>query len=140
MGAVEVLIVEDNEGDVRLVKEAMARVGLSHHVTVLTDGVQAMEFLRRCGQYRTACRPDLIVLDLKLPRKDGREVLAEITPDPELARIPMAVLSSSQSELERAKAYNLPQECYFTKPATFTGYMQVVKSIEEYRLKTASRL
>ena len=135
MKPVEMLIVEDNWGDVVLIKEAMKEAGLSYNVTVANDGVEAMEFLHRSGKYSEVPRPDLIVLDLKLPRKNGREVFDEIKPDPELSKIPLIFLSSSKSELEIARAYGLPAECYIAKPGTFDGYINLVKAIDAFRQK-----
>jgi len=133
MKPVEVLMVEDNRGDVVLVEEAMAKAGLTHTVTVVPDGVEAMAYLRRRGAYADAARPDLIVLDLKLPRKSGREVLDEIRPDPALNAIPIVILSSSRSELEVARSNGRPEERCIAKPATFADYVDLVKVIEAFR-------
>lgn len=133
MRKIEVLMVEDNRGDVVLVEEAMAKAGLAHTVTVVPDGVEAMDYLHRRGAYAEAARPDLIVLDLKLPRKSGREVLAEIRPDSALNAIPVVILSSSRSELEVARAHGRPEERCIAKPTTFAGYVDLVKVIEEFR-------
>lgn len=135
MNQVQVLMVEDNGGDVVLLDEALTRAGVPHRISVATDGVEAMRFLRKEGPYRGAPRPDLIVLDLKLPRKGGREVLSELKPDPDLRAIPVVVLSSSRSELELVKEYDLPDESRITKPSTFTGYVEVAKAMEAYRRK-----
>ncbi len=132
---VSVLLVEDNRGDVILVKEAMEEIGLTHRVDVVADGVEAMEFLRRSGKYAQAPRPDLILLDLKLPRKNGREALEEILLDPTLRDIPVIILSSSRSELELARAFGLPDECYMVKPGTYDGFVEQVRAIEAYRVK-----
>lgn len=136
---VEVLLVEDNSGDVILLQEAMEHAGLTHAVNVASDGVEAMKFLRRSGKYAQAPRPDLILLDLKLPRKNGREVLAEILPDPTLGKIPVILLSSSRSELELAKAYELPPECYIVKPGTFEGFIDLVRKIETLRCRSLEK-
>lgn len=133
---VEVLLIEDNRGDVILIREAMEHAGLTHTVHVTSDGVEAMKFLRRSGKYTQAPIPDLILLDLKLPRKNGREVLAEILPDPTLCKIPVILLSSSRSELELARAYQLPPECYIVKPSTFEGFVELVRTIETLRSRS----
>jgi CheY-like chemotaxis protein len=136
MKAVEVLMVEDNRGDVVLVEAAIEKAGLPYHVTVVSDGAEAVEFLLRRGNYADAPRPDLIMLDLKLPRKNGCEVLYEIQPDPVVGKIPLVLLSSSKSELKRARSYGLPAECYLAKPSTFQGYVDLVAAIEVFRCKT----
>lgn len=133
MRKIEVLMVEDNRGDVVLVQEATARVGLAQTLTVVPDGVEAMDYLHRRGAYADAVRPDLIVLDLKLPRKSGREVLDEIRRDPALSALPVVILSSSRSELEVARSGGRPEERCIAKPATFVGYVDLVKVIEEFR-------
>jgi CheY-like chemotaxis protein len=133
MDAVEVLMVEDNPGDVVLLQEAVARTGLTYRIRVVRDGVEATDYLRRRGEYRDAVRPDLIVLDLKLPRRNGREVIADIRLDPVLCRIPLVVLSSSESELEAARSDPLPEGSCMVKPSTFAGYVETVESIEAFR-------
>lgn len=133
MRRIEVLMVEDNRGDVVLIQEATAKAGLEQTLTVVPDGVEAMDYLHRRGAYTQAARPDLIVLDLKLPRKSGREVLDEIRHDPALNAIPVVILSSSRSELEVARSGGRPEERYIAKPATFVGYVDLVKVIEEFR-------
>jgi two-component system, chemotaxis family, response regulator Rcp1 len=135
MKTVEILIVEDNRGDVVLVQEAMTRAAITHHLTVARDGVEAMDFLRRQGKHASAPRPDLIVLDLKLPRRSGREVLADLAPDPSLRDIPVVILSSSISELEIARAHMLPTQMCMGKPSTFVGYVELVQCIERFRLQ-----
>jgi CheY-like chemotaxis protein len=107
---------------------------VANEVSVVHDGVEAIEFLRRQGPYAKAPRPDLILLDLNLPRKDGREVLAEIKPDPELGRIPVVVLTSSKAEADIVRAYDLHANCYVTKPVDFGGLMEVIKSVDEFWL------
>jgi len=134
MKPVEVLMVEDNRGDVVLVREAMAAAGFEHCLNVVPDGVEAMAYLHRKGPYAHAARPDLVVLDLKLPRKSGREVLDEIRPDPDLNRIPIVILSSSKSELELARSQYRPEERCIAKPSTFGNYVELVKLIETFRL------
>ncbi|MCY2924090.1 MAG: response regulator [Planctomycetota bacterium] len=133
MDRLEILMVEDNGGDVVLLDEAFTRAGIAHRVNVISDGAEAIEFLRRQGPYAQAPRPDVIVLDLKLPRKGGREVLDEILPDPDLGRIPIVVLSSSQTELEVVvKKYRLPEGFCIAKPSTFAGYIGIAKTIGAY--------
>jgi two-component system response regulator len=129
---IEILLVEDNPGDVRLTKEALKEAKVINHLTVLKDGVEALTFLRREGQYANAPRPHLILLDLNLPKKDGREVLAEIKDDEKLKRIPVVVLTTSQNEQDVLKTYNLHANCYVTKPVDFNQFAEVVKSIESF--------
>ncbi|HWF61175.1 MAG TPA: response regulator [Nitrospira sp.] len=131
---VEILLVEDNPGDVRLTKEALKEAKVINHLTVLKDGVEALTFLRREGQYANAPRPHLILLDLNLPKKDGREVLAEIKDDEKLKRIPVVVLTTSQNEQDVLKTYNLHANCYVTKPVDLEQFITVVKSIEDFWL------
>jgi len=133
MDPVEVLMVEDNPGDVLLLQEAVASVGLAYRIQVVHDGVEAMEYLRTQGEYGGAVRPDLIVLDLKLPRKNGREVLDEIRQDLVLSGIPLVLLSSSRSELEAARSNRLPAGGCMVKPSTFSGYVALAESIESFR-------
>ncbi|MDD4890515.1 MAG: response regulator, partial [Phycisphaerae bacterium] len=116
---INILMVEDNEGDVFLTKEAFREAKVHNNLTVVNDGVEAIDFLRRRGKYADATRPDLILLDLNLPRMDGREVLAEIKPDPELGSIPVVVLTSSAAEQDIVKAYGLHANCYVVKPVDF---------------------
>ncbi len=135
MKAVEVLMIEDNRGDVVLVQTAVEEAGLPYHVTVVSDGAEAVEFLQRRGKHAEAPRPGLILLDLKLPRKNGCEVLDEIRPDPVVREIPLVLLSSSKSELKRARSFGLPVECYLEKPGTFQGFVELVRAIEAFRRK-----
>ncbi len=137
MKAVEVLMVEDNRGDVVLVETAIEKAELPYHVTVVTDGAEAVEYLHRRGKYAASPRPELILLDLKLPRKNGCEVLDEIRLDPALGEIPLVLLSSSKSELKRARTYGLSPECYLEKPGTYEGFIALVKAIEAFRRKAA---
>jgi CheY-like chemotaxis protein len=127
-----VLLVEDNPGDVRLTKEALKEGKLLNQVTVVGDGVEALSFLRRQGKYGGAPQPDLILLDLNLPKKDGRQVLAEIKADPGLKRIPVVVLTTSSAEEDILKTYDLHANCYVTKPVDLEQFMRVVKSIEDF--------
>lgn len=131
---VEILLVEDNPGDVRLTKEALKEAKVINNLTVLKDGVEALAFLRRQGTYDNAITPHLILLDLNLPKKDGREVLAEIKADETLKRIPVVVLTTSQDEQDIFKSYNLHANCYVTKPVDLEQFMTVVKSIEDFWL------
>jgi CheY-like chemotaxis protein len=131
---VEVLLVEDNPGDVRLMQESLREGKVRVRLAVAADGEEALALLRREGPYAAAARPDLILLDLNLPRKDGREVLAEIKADPHLRRIPVVVLTSSQAEKDIAISYDLNANCYVTKPVDLQQFMSVVRSIEEFWL------
>lgn len=131
---VQILMVEDNEGDVLLTTEALKEAKVANNVSVARDGVEAMEFLRRQGAFASAPRPDLILLDLNLPRRDGRQVLADLKGDPELRNIPVVVLTSSKAEQDIVKMYDLHANCYIVKPVDFQNLMQVVKSIENFWL------
>ncbi|HEV8340890.1 MAG TPA: response regulator [Candidatus Binatia bacterium] len=130
--SIEVLLVEDNPGDVRLAMEALKEAKLANHVSVAGDGEEALAFLRKEGKYASAVRPDLILLDLNLPKKDGREVLAEIKKDSDLKRIPVVILTTSTAEEDILKAYNLHANCYVSKPVDFDKFTQVVKHIEDF--------
>ncbi len=129
---VEVLLVEDNPGDVRLTLEALKDGKVNNHLSVVEDGVEALAFLRREGKYADASRPDLILLDLNLPKKDGREVFAEIKTDEDLKRIPVVVLTTSKAEEDILKTYNLHANCYITKPVDFDQFVIVVRLIEDF--------
>jgi two-component system response regulator len=131
---IEILLVEDNPGDVRLTREALKDGKIVNNLHVAEDGVDALAFLRREGKYHNAVRPELILLDLNLPKKDGREVLAEIKADKELKRIPVVVLTSSAAEQDIVKSYNLHANCYVTKPVDLDQFINVVKSIEHFWL------
>ncbi len=131
---IEILLVEDNPGDVRLAKEALKENKLEVNLHVVEDGVLAMEYLRKQGIYQNATQPDLILLDLNLPKKDGREVLAEIKADPELKRIPVVMLTISKAEEDILKAYNLHVNCYITKPIDLDQFIKVVQSVEDFWL------
>jgi chemotaxis family two-component system response regulator Rcp1 len=131
---VDILLVEDNPGDADLAREALENSKLHNDLSVVGDGVEAMDFLRRKGKYAQAPRPDLILLDLNLPKKDGREVLAEIKGDPDLKRIPVVILTMSKDEEDVLKSYNLHANCFITKPIDLTQFMKVVKSIEDFWL------
>ena len=129
-----ILLVEDNPGDVRLMREALAANGMSKALSVVEDGEQALSFLKRRGTYSEAPRPDLIFLDLNLPRKDGREVLAEIKESNDLRRIPVIVLTTSESEIDVKRAYELHANCYVKKPTDLDEYLSVVKACESFWL------
>jgi CheY-like chemotaxis protein len=131
---IDILLVEDNPGDVRLAQEALKDSKVSNNMIVVEDGVEAMEFLHQRGKYAKAPRPDLILLDLNLPRKNGREVLAEIKSDDNLKRIPVVVLTVSGDEEDVVKAYNLHANCFITKPLDFEQFIKITKMIEEFWL------
>ncbi len=131
---IEILLVEDNPGDVRLTREALKDGKIINKLHVAEDGVEALAFLRREGKYHNAVRPELILLDLNLPKKDGREVLAEIKADVALKRIPVVILTSSAAEQDIVKSYNLHANCYVTKPVDLDQFINVVKSIEHFWL------
>ncbi len=129
---IEVLLVEDNPADVRLTQEAFKEGRVTNHLNVVNDGVEAMDFLHREGKYTAAPRPDLILLDLNLPRKNGREVLEEIKADPSLRRIPVMILSTSRADQDLHGAYNLHANCYIAKPVDLDQFLNVVRSIEHF--------
>jgi chemotaxis family two-component system response regulator Rcp1 len=131
---IEILMVEDNPGDVRLTVEALKEGKVRNNFHTVEDGVEAMAFLRRQGRYAEAPRPDLILLDLNLPKMNGREVLAEIKEDPELRRIPVVILTVSKAEQDIVKSYNLHANCYINKPVDLDQFLEVVKSIENFWL------
>jgi len=131
---IDILLVEDNPGDVRLAQEALKESKIRNKLFVVDDGVEAMAFLRQQGKYADAPRPDLILLDLNLPRKSGREVLAEVKTDESLRRIPVVVLTVSRAEEDVIRCYNHHANCYITKPLDFSQFMEVTKSIEEFWL------
>ena len=132
--ALDILLVEDNPADVRLTREAFREGKILNNLIVAKDGVEAMDFLHRRGKCAGAVRPDLILLDLNLPRKDGREVLAEIKSDPALMRIPVVVLTTSRAEMDIIKSYNLHANCYIVKPVDLDQFINVVKSIDNFWL------
>ena len=131
---IEILLVEDSPSDAEFTIEALKEAKVRNHLSLVEDGVQAMEFLRRQGQYTSAPRPDLIMLDLNLPRKDGREVLAELKADDHLKMIPVVVLTTSRAEEDVLRAYQLHANCYITKPVDFQQFLSVVRSIESFWL------
>jgi CheY-like chemotaxis protein len=129
---IEVLLVEDDPGDVVLIREAFEDKKVGNHLSVVGDGVEAMAYLRREGDYADAARPDLILLDLNLPRKNGREVLAEIKSDPDLSLIPVIVLTTSEAEEDIVRSYQLHANAYITKPVDFDQFAGVVHQIDEF--------
>ena len=129
---IEILMVEDNPGDVRLTQEALREGKVHNNLHVVEDGEAALDFLHRRGAHANAVRPDLILLDLKLPRKSGLEVLAEIKPDASLRRIPVVVLTSSEAEQDIVRSYDLHANAYVTKPVGLEQFLVVVKSIENF--------
>jgi CheY-like chemotaxis protein len=131
---VEILLVEDSPSDTDLTIEALREAKIRNHLNIAEDGVQALQFLRRQGKHAGAPRPDLIMLDLNLPRKDGREVLAEIKADDSLKTIPVVVLTTSRAEQDVLKAYQQHANCYITKPVDFEKFLSVVRSIESFWL------
>ena len=131
---IEILLVEDNPGDVRLTLEVMKDARVRNHMSMVKDGVEALAFLRREGDFADAPRPDLILLDLNLPKKDGREVLADIKADPTLRRIPVVVLTVSKDEEDILKSYDLYANCYVTKPINMEQFIAVVRSNEDFWL------
>jgi two-component system, chemotaxis family, response regulator Rcp1 len=131
---IEILMVEDNPGDVRLTEEALKDSKVSNTLYVVEDGVAALNFLYRRDGYRDVPRPDLILLDLNLPKKNGREVLAEIKQDAQLKTIPVVILTTSQAEEDVLRAYSLHANCYITKPVDFSQFIKIVRTIEEFWL------
>jgi CheY-like chemotaxis protein len=129
---IDILLVEDNPGDVRLTREALKENKISNTLRVVKDGEEAIRFLRHTGPYTNVSRPDLILLDLNLPRKDGREVLMEIKSDEHLRCIPVVVLTTSEAEEDVARAYDLHANCFVTKPVDLEKFISVVKSIEDF--------
>jgi CheY-like chemotaxis protein len=132
LNAIDVLLVDDDPGDTLMIREAFEHNKVRNALECVADGVQAMQYLRREGEYRGAARPDLILLDLNLPRKDGREVLAEIKSDPVLATIPVVVLTTSHAEEDVLKSYQLHANAYVTKPVDFERFIEVVRQIDEF--------
>jgi chemotaxis family two-component system response regulator Rcp1 len=131
---IDILLIEDNLGDIDLAREALGTGKLHNSLHVVQDGVAAMDFLNRKGKYVDSPRPDLIILDLNLPKKDGRQVLAEIKEDESLKRIPVVILTTSRAEEDVLKTYNLHANCYITKPIDMKQFLHVVRSIEEFWL------
>lgn len=135
--AIEVLLAEDNPGDVRLTREALKGSRIAAHLNVVADGEEAMAFLRRQGKYAGAARPRLVLLDLNMPKKDGREVLEEMRKDPDLDCIPVVVLTSSEAEEDVVGSYKLHANCYVAKPTDVEPFTAVVKAIEGFWLRVA---
>jgi chemotaxis family two-component system response regulator Rcp1 len=132
VNAIEILLVEDNPGDVRLTREVLREGKVRNNLHVVSDGVEAMAFVYRHGAYAKAPRPDLILLDLNLPKKNGREVLAELKSDLLLLSIPVVVLTTSDDEEDVLRAYEFHANCYITKPVDFDQFVRVVRSIEDF--------
>jgi CheY-like chemotaxis protein len=135
--AMEILLVEDNPGDVYLMTRSLEQGNVPKNISVVGDGVAVLAFLRRQGEYVDAVRPDLVILDLNLPRKNGREVLAEIREDPNLRGLPVLVLSSSKAPEDILNAYTLHANCYIVKPLLLSDFRSAITSIEDFWLKTA---
>jgi two-component system, chemotaxis family, response regulator Rcp1 len=135
---IEILLIEDSPSDTDLTLEALRDLKIPNRVTVVEDGIAALEYLRRQGEYAQAVRPDLIMLDLNLPRKDGREVLAEIKADVGLKTIPVVVLTTSQAERDIVQAYNSNANCYVNKPVDFNQFFDVLRTIESFWLQVAT--
>jgi two-component system, chemotaxis family, response regulator Rcp1 len=131
---VDILLVEDNPGDVRLTMEVLKIGKVRNRLAVATDGVEALEYLHRRGKFAQAFRPDIILLDLNLPKKDGRAVLAELKSDPDLKRIPVVILTTSSSEADVLKSYNLQANCYIVKPVDLLQFTKVVTEIQNFWL------
>ncbi len=132
---IEILLVEDNPGDIRLTQETLREFELRNHISVAKNGEEAMAFLRREGPYVDAVHPDIILLDLNLPKKDGREVLAEIKADEKLRRIPVVVLTTSSAEQDIFRTYDLHANCYITKPVDLDQFGAVIRALQEFWFK-----
>jgi len=130
--AIDILLVEDSPADVRLTREALRDTKLINRMAVAADGIDALDILHRRGRYADAVRPDLILLDLNLPRKNGRAVLEEIKSDPDLKRIPVVVITSSTAEEDVVRSYDLHANCYIVKPIELTNFVKVVNAIERF--------
>lgn len=131
---IEILMIEDNEGDVFMTTEAFKEAKVANNLSVARDGNEAMDFLHREGKFATAPRPDLILLDLNLPGRDGRQILADIRSDPKLGTIPVVILTSSKAEKDIVQSYQLHANCYICKPVNFDSLLQVVHAIETFWL------
>ena len=129
---IEILMADDNQGDVRLALEALKGAKVKNNIHVVEDGMEAMAFLRKEGKYAKMPRPDIFLLDLNMPKKDGREVLAELKADPELKCIPVVILTVSQAEEDIIKSYNLHANCYISKPVDLDQFIKIVKSLEDF--------
>ena len=131
---VDILLVDDDEGDVLLTQKALKKGKISNSLSVARDGVEALQFLRNEGEFKDAPRPDMILLDLNMPRMDGRETLAEIKKDPELKTIPVIVLTTSDADQDIVKSYDLQASCYVTKPVDLAQFTRVVQTLQEFWL------
>ncbi len=129
---IEVLLVEDDEGDVLMTREALDEGKVFNRLSVVGDGVEAVSYLRRSGRYADAVRPDLVLLDLNLPKRDGRQVLEEVKSDPDLRRIPIVVLTTSEAEEDVLRSYDLHANAYVTKPVDFERFVEVIRQIDEF--------
>ncbi len=129
---IEILLAEDNPGDVRLTEKALDHGNILNNLHVVNDGAEAIKFLRQEGEYADEPRPDLVLLDLNMPRKDGREVLEDMKTDPDLRRLPVVVLTSSEAEEDVVRSYELNANAYLTKPVDFDGFVDIVKRIEDF--------
>jgi len=136
---VEILLVEDNPGDVKLTRKALDRGKVLNNLHVVNDGVAAIDFLRQRGEHEDAVRPDLVLLDLNLPRKSGREVLEEVKTDDQLKRIPVVVLTSSEAEEDVVQSYDRHANAYLTKPVDFDGFLDVIGRVEDFWLTVVKR-
>jgi CheY-like chemotaxis protein len=134
MTAIDILMVEDNPGDARLTREALKESKVCNNLHHVRDGVEAMEFLRKEGEFGDAPTPDIILLDLNLPRKDGRQVLAELKASPRLKHIPVVVLTTSEAEQDIVKSYELHANCYITKPVDLDKFVEIIRGIENFWL------
>jgi len=139
LGVVDVLLVEDDPGDVYLIREAFAHNKVGNALHVVSDGVEALDFLRRRGPFADAPRPDLVLLDLNLPRRDGREILGEIKADEDLRTIPVVVLTTSEAEEDIARSYDLGANAYVTKPVDFDRFIEVVRTIDDFFVTVVKR-
>lgn len=131
---IEILLVEDNPGDIRLTQEVLKEGKIQNNLRIVENGVEAISFLHKDGKYSSAITPDLILLDLNLPKKDGREVLQDVKNDDELKKIPIVVLTTSQAEEDILNVYNLKANCYISKPVDLDEFINVVKSVEDFWL------
>ena len=134
---VNILLIEDNPGDVRLAQEAFKEGNINVNLDVVMDGMEAINFLRKSGKYEDSLTPDLVLLDLNLPKKDGREVLSDIKADPSLRSIPVVILTTSNSEQDILNSYNLHVNCYINKPVDFDRFFDIIQKIEDFWLQTA---
>ncbi|MDY6833939.1 MAG: response regulator [Chloroflexota bacterium] len=134
---VDILLVEDNIGDVRLTQEAFKEARFNYNLHIARDGIEALSYLRKQGKYKDAIRPDIVLLDLNMPKKDGRQVLIEIKADDTLKRLPVIVLTTSETTEDIIRSYNLHANCYITKPLKINHFIGVIQTIDEFWLKIA---